>query len=46
MEIGDVSLLAGVTMSPPIYLMHLSPEIYTDLEPFWPELFLEDRAGT
>jgi cytochrome P450 family 135 len=46
MAIGGVSLPAGVTVWPSIYLMHRRPDIYPNPERFRPERFLEQRAGT
>jgi cytochrome P450 len=46
MRIGGVSLPAGTTVMPSIYLMHLRPDIYPDPRRFRPERFLEQQAGT
>lgn len=46
MQIGGVSLPAGTTVMPSIYLMHLRSDIYPDPQRFRPERFLEQQAGT
>jgi cytochrome P450 len=46
MEIGGVSLPAGINVMPSIYLMHRRPEIYPDPERFSPERFLGKHGGT
>lgn len=46
MEIGGMLLPAGITVVPSVYLMHRRPEIYPQPERFWPERFLDKRAGT
>jgi cytochrome P450 len=46
MEIAGHLLPAGVRVTPSIWLMHRSPDIYPEPERFRPERFLEQPAGT
>ncbi len=45
-EVGGLSLPAGVSVAPSVYLVHRRPEIYPDPERFLPERFLDQQPGT